>query len=121
MLKRLNDIARKVLRMEKSRGQICITLADDEMIRSLNKVYRRMDRATDVLSFEMGEDGMLGDIVISVDSALRNAKRYGVTMDEEMKRLVIHGTLHLLGHDHKKRSERDVMSGKEELYAKKIR
>lgn len=120
MLKRLNSIAKKVLKKEKASGDICITLADDVMIRALNRVYRHMDKATDVLSFEMGEDGLLGDIVISNDTALRNAGRFGVSLDEEMKRLVIHGTLHLLGYDHKKKSDRMLMSAKEGKYAKEI-
>lgn len=120
MLKKLNKIAGKVLKKEKKRGEICITLADDAMIRALNRVYRHMDKATDVLSFEMGEDGLLGDIIISKDTAQRNAERFGVSLGEEMKRLVIHGTLHLLGYDHKKRKDRTLMSAKEGKYAQEI-
>lgn len=120
MLKKLNNIAKKVLKGERSRGDICITIADDTMIRALNRVYRHIDKATDVLSFEMGEEGLLGDIIISRDTALRNAERFGVGLDEEMKRLVIHGTLHLLGYDHKKKTDRTRMSVKEEQYAQRI-
>lgn len=120
MLKKLNSIAKAVLKKEKSRGEICITIADDVMIRALNRVYRHIDKATDVLSFEMGEDDLLGDIIISKDTALRNAERFGVSLDEEMKRLVIHGTLHLLGYDHKKKTDRVRMSEKEEQHAKRI-
>lgn len=120
MLKKLNNISKSVLKKEKAAGSVCITIADDRMIRVLNRVYRHMDKATDVLSFFMGEDGMLGDIIISQDSAVRNAERFGVPVEEEMKRLVIHGTLHLLGYDHKKRSDRSKMSEKEEQYAKEI-
>lgn len=120
MLKKLNKIAKKVIKKERSKGDVCITLADDTMLRVLNRVYRHIDKATDVLSFFMGEEGLLGDIVISKDSAARNAERFGVTIDEEMKRLVVHGTLHLLGYDHQKRSERLRMSEKEDRYAKEI-
>ncbi|MFA5104369.1 MAG: rRNA maturation RNase YbeY [Candidatus Margulisiibacteriota bacterium] len=120
MLKKLNSIAKKVLKKEKARGDICITVADDIMVKALNRVYRHIDKATDVLSFEMGEDGLLGDIIISKESALRNAERFGVSLDEEMRRLVIHGALHLLGYDHKKKSDRIKMSAKEEKYAQEI-
>ena len=120
MLKKLNNIAKKVARKEKARGDICITVADDIMVRALNRVYRHIDKATDVLSFEMGEDGLLGDIIISKETAMRNAERFGVSLDKEMERLVIHGTLHLLGYDHKKKADRAEMSAKEEQYAQKI-
>ncbi len=120
MLKKLSDIAKKVLRFEKRSGQITITLTDDKVIRKLNAQYRKVDRATDVLSFEMDEDGILGDIVISQNTALRNSKRFKTKYEDELKRLVIHGALHLIGYDHILKSDRILMRSKEDLYAKKI-
>lgn len=80
-----------------------MVLVDDEQIRELNRRFRRKDKATDVLSFTMNEDGNLGDIAISVETTKRNARRYGVTYRTELKRLVIHGVLHVLGYDHGQR------------------
>jgi probable rRNA maturation factor len=121
MLKRLLETAKHVVRLEKGTGRIIITLTDDKTIRALNAKFRKIDRATDVLSFEMGEDGILGDIVISEETALRNSKRFGTKYPDELKRLVIHGCLHLLGYDHLLKSGRILMRSKEDLYAKKIR
>ena len=116
ILKKLYSAARAVIKEEGSKGDLCITITDDARIRRLNKKYRRIDRATDVLSFEMRERGMLGDIVISVDSAKRNAKRFGVTFGSEVGRLAVHGALHLLGFDHSKKIDRDRMRKIEDAY-----
>jgi len=88
-------------------NSISILLTDDFEIRELNKNYRQLDKTTDVLSFSMletfGEDYQgsdLGDIVISIPKAYRQAKRYKVSDSEEVLRLLIHGMLHLFGYDH---------------------
>lgn len=120
MLKRLNNIAKKVLFFEKKKGAFSILLTDDRHIRQLNKKYRKIDRATDVLSFCFEEKGHLGDIAISTDTAKRNSKRYKAPLADEFKRLVIHGTLHLLGYDHVEKSDRIKMRAKEDKYAEKI-
>jgi len=113
-------IAGKILRCELrgKRDEVGITFVDDKEIRKLNREYRKLDKATDVLSFEMGEEGMLGDIVISVETAGRNSKRFGVSLGDEIRRLVVHGILHLLGYDHMKKSDRKAMMKKEEGYLK---
>lgn len=100
--------------------EVSVTFVDDKYIRALNKRFRRLDKATDVLSFEMDDKKMLGDIVISVDSAKRNAKRFKVSFDDEVLRLVVHGTLHLLGFDHLKAKERAIMRVKEQDHLEKI-
>ncbi len=99
-----------------------VVLVDDPYIRRLNHKYRHLDRATDVLSFNL-DDGTgldeeaLGDVYISVDRARDQADRYHVSMDDELHRLVVHGCLHLLGYDHHNASERKVMRGKERVYS----
>ncbi len=101
--------------------QVCISFINDSDIRELNKTYRNINRATDVLSFPQdGPDySILGDIVISVDTAKRHAERYGNSLDNEIKKILVHGILHLLGFDHKKKKETTVMREKEkELLAK---
>ncbi len=87
--------------------ELSILLCGDEEIRELNRVYRNKDRPTDVLSFaqQEGLDGhlqpkILGDVVISLPTALRQAERRGVALMEEVLFLLVHGVLHLLGHEH---------------------
>ncbi|MBC5823652.1 MAG: rRNA maturation RNase YbeY [Candidatus Eremiobacteraeota bacterium] len=91
------------------RGDLTIVLAGDGFIRKLNRRYRRQDRATDVLSFEIGAGCAagepFGDVVISVETARRQAKQYDADVRTEMLRLLVHGTLHLCGYDHKGRTE----------------
>lgn len=96
-------------------SEICISFVDDETIRELNNFYRNINRATDVLSFlQDGPDfSILGDIVISVDTAKRHAVRYENTYELEINKLLVHGILHLLGYDHKKKRETNVMREKE--------
>lgn len=120
ILKRLNKIVNEVLKKEGEKGIVEITISDDNTLRALNKKYRKIDATTDVLSFEMKDNGILGDIIISYEMAKKNAARYKTTLFNELKRLVIHGTLHLLGYDHKSSSERKIMREKEDFYAQKV-
>ena len=92
-------------------AEISVTLVNDEQIHELNKMHRNIDRSTDVLSFPLGENGvydknletgasLLGDIVISVETAVRQAEEYGHTLQREIGFLTVHSMLHLLGYDH---------------------
>ena len=76
-----------------------LLLTDDETIRELNKKYRKIDKPTDVLSFEMGAEN-LGQIVISVERAIQQAKELKQSLEKELRFLFTHGLLHLLGYDH---------------------
>lgn len=85
--------------------EISILFTDDKEIQVLNRDFRGKDKPTDVLSFSQREGRhpsptMLGDLVISIDTAKKQAKKYEVTFLAEIRRLLIHGTLHLLGFDH---------------------
>ena len=82
-------------------GELALVLTGDRRVRALNARYRARDEPTDVLSFP-GEGGGkgLGDVVISVETAARNARAYGRSLGQELDRLVLHGFLHLLGYDH---------------------
>jgi probable rRNA maturation factor len=85
--------------------EVHVLLTGDRQIRELNRQYRGHDCATDVLAFTDGEmmpDGtrLLGEVILSVDTARRQALRLGHTELRELEELVIHGTLHLLGYDH---------------------
>ena len=97
------------------RGDVTLVLTGDAAVRRLNKRYRGKDRATDVLSFGLGDGRRagepFGDIVISVDTARRQAREYDATLGREIERLAIHGTLHLCGYDHRERREAARMHG----------
>lgn len=95
-----------------NKTEICITFIDDTEMRKLNSTYRSIDRTTDVLSFPQ-DNVFLGDLVISHPTAVKNSKRYKTTLKKELQRLIIHGILHLLGYDHKKKKDRDMMRTKE--------
>jgi len=80
-----------------------VIFTGDGMIKMINLEYRMKNRETDVIAFESkGEKCACpgGDVFISIDTAKKNAKKYGVTVNEELARLVTHGTLHVLGYDH---------------------
>jgi len=82
-------------------GEVALVLTNDAPVRRLNARYRHKDKPTDVLSFPgPGGEAGLGDIVISLDSAARNAPRFGRTLGEELQVLTLHGFLHVLGYDH---------------------
>ena len=123
-----------------TRGQVSLLLTDDEAVRRLNREYRGVDRTTDVLSFSFehwghwegeddapwsGDDGPegwplpedepppLGEIIVSVPQAARQAESQGVPLRQELALLIVHGALHLLGHDHYEGEEREAMQALE--------
>ena len=107
-------------------AEVDVTLVDDEEIREINNEQRKIDSSTDVLSFPLGENGeydanpktgalMLGDIVISVETALKEADLYGHGLEREIAFLTVHSMLHLLGYDHVNGGmEQAIMREKEE-------
>lgn len=100
-LGKVKSIVREILKEESvTKGEVSVLLTTDTEIRDLNREYRFKDKATDVLSFPMEDVDLLGDIVISVDRTKDQASQYGVAFVEELSRLLVHGTLHLLGYDH---------------------
>jgi len=106
----LSRAVKKVLATEgRADGQVGVTLVGNPEIRELNRLYRRKDRPTDVLAFAMGEGkyshlnpSLLGDVVISVETANRQSADRGHSLDKEIAILAIHGLYHLLGYDHEK-------------------
>lgn len=88
-----------------ARGDVSVLITDNEGIRELNRDFRNIDSATDVLSFPAGEEfesetAMLGDIAISLPRAEEQAEEYGHSLERELAFLTTHGMLHLLGYDH---------------------
>ena len=110
----LRKVARQLLaNVQLENGQVDLLLTNDEAVQSLNYEYRGFDKATDVLSFAQRDavEGapdvphldqgpiILGDVVISVDTALRQAEEHGVSLEQELALLTVHGMLHLLGYE----------------------
>ena len=100
--------------LKRKTGAVNILFVDDALIRRLNNKYRKIGRPTDVLAFETG------DIVISVDTARRNARRFDTTTGEELKLYMIHGILHLSGYDDTSSSKKKKMRKMEEKVLKKL-
>lgn len=104
-------------------AEVSLVFVDDAYIRGLNHQYRGIDSPTDVLSFAMQEgepipgeeeEAILGDVVISLQSARRQAGEYGHSFLREAAYLTVHGVLHLLGYDHQEEKGRKAMRQKEE-------
>jgi probable rRNA maturation factor len=113
--------------LDESGAAVSLSLVDDAAIRCLNHRYRGKDKATDVLSFPMDDalpgaprERLLGDVVISVDTARRQAAAYEAPLQRELYRLLIHGLLHLKGHDHIHADERRTMRREERRLAEAI-
>lgn len=83
-------------------GDITVLLADDARLKELNRTFRGKNKATDVLSFPAieNEEGIAGDLAISLDIARKQAAAFGHPLDEELRVLILHGVLHLAGYDH---------------------
>lgn len=105
--------------------EVSVVLTDDKYIHELNYKYRGKDRPTDVLSFALNEGGepeiidgpaevLLGDIIISLETATKQAEEYGHSLEREMAYLTVHGILHLLGYDHEIEEEKQEMRKEEE-------
>lgn len=118
-ISRIRNLATRVLQAEgcADATEVSVLLTDDEGISALNVEYRGVDGPTDVLSFSQhegeddfaAEENLLGDIVISVETAKRQAREQGRALEAEMDMLVAHGLLHLLGYDHAEPDEAERM------------
>ncbi len=106
-------------------AELSIMLSDDATVRDLNRRYRDTDAPTDVLSFAQSEGDafaqpddagtrMLGDVIISVDTARSQAAEYAVTLQDEVAHLLVHGILHILGYDHEEPDEAQIMRAHED-------
>ncbi|MBA7648280.1 Endoribonuclease YbeY [subsurface metagenome] len=114
-------VARKTLAAEGYKeAQVSILFCSDAYIKKLNREYRKVDASTDVLAFSMHEGRfpkvhpeILGDVVISLETASHQAKRYRHSLNKEIALLVVHGILHLLGYDHLKKKDKELMRKRE--------
>jgi len=123
--RKIKEIIKKVLQYLRvdEKTEISVLFTDDEFIRSLNNKYRGIDKPTDVLSFNLQEgaikspeiesDKLLGDIIISAETAQRQADTLNHSIEKELTVLLIHGLLHLTGYDHEKDKDYKIMRAKE--------
>lgn len=104
---------------------LTITVVDDEEIRQINREHRNIDKATDVLSFPLVDDETafalppgvpreLGDVIVSYPRTVAQAEEYGHSVQRELAYLIVHGVLHIMGHDHEEPDEQAVMRSREE-------
>lgn len=125
---RAADVVGEVYGVENS--EVSVTLTDDAHIHALNKKFRGVDRATDVLSFAFRESDepevigadfeILGDVIISVERAKAQAEEFGHTFLREVIFLEVHGLLHLLGYDHIADDERQEMEAEQKFIMTKL-
>ena len=101
-------------------SQVNLIFCDDSRMQELNSQYRKKDQTTDVLSFNIDDpkepDSILGEIYISLTVAIKQAKEYEVSLVDEIRRLFVHGLLHLLGYDHQADDDARGMFSTEEKY-----
>ena len=122
-------------KLENSKLCVTVTLTIPKTIQEINKQYRNIDRATDVLSFPMFEkdeldkkiqtndfenEDILGDIVVSVDKVKEQAIEYGHSFERELSYMIVHGFYHLMGYDHIEENDKKVMREKEENILKEL-
>ena len=121
--------AEGALKQQKAGGDISVLVTDDDTIWKMNREYRNVDRATDVLSFPSCDGdaiaaapgGFLGDIAISIHKAKAQAEEYGHSFERELSFLTVHGCLHLLGYDHLDEGpQKRQMRAREEAIASEI-
>ena len=137
------EIVKKVLqqcmkeeKLENSKLSITVTLTTPKQIQKINKEYRNIDKATDVLSFPMFEkdeldekikaqdfihEDVLGDIIISIEKVEEQAKEYNHSFERELSYMIVHGFYHLIGYDHIEEEDKKVMRPKEENILNKLK
>jgi rRNA maturation RNase YbeY len=98
-------------------GSVTFIYCSDVYLREINRKYLKTNSITDVISFEYNEDGIVsGDIFISVDRVRENASYYKIPLQTELRRVMVHGLLHLIGYRDKTDKDKSAMTEKEDLY-----
>ena len=134
----IRQVVEKAMDYEKCpyEAEVNVTLTDNAAIHEINREYREIDRATDVLSFPMFEkdeiesiisaeddeqiEDVLGDIMISIPRVIEQAEEYGHSVQRELAYMVVHGFYHVMGYDHMNEQEKSVMRQKEEKILSKL-
>lgn len=118
-LVKIQKVFSQIEKVTKAKGSVEVSIVGDKEIRDLNFRYRGLKKVTDVLSFAWQEDKViktdsLGQIYICYPQIVRQAKTFGVKPEEEFVRMLAHGFLHIIGHDHGKKKEAEIMFGLQE-------
>lgn len=136
IIKKVLDKCFKEEKIENSKLIITITLTNPQNIQEINKEFRNMDKATDVLSFPMFEkeeleekikmqdyehEDMLGDIVVSIDKVEEQAKEYEHSFERELSYMIVHGFYHLMGYDHIEERDKKIMRPKEKKILQELK
>jgi probable rRNA maturation factor len=123
----IEKAVKAVLKVEKCEGdfEVSVSFVSNDEIRELNREYRNVDSETDVLSFPMDDDkfngiSILGDIVLSTQKIIEQAKDFGHSLEREMLYLTVHSMLHLLGYDHMNATEKEEMRLREKDIMKEL-
>jgi len=112
-----DKINRMIFEEKKEEGELSFVFCSDDYLLKMNKDYLQHDYFTDVITFDYTENNIIsGDIFISIDRIKENAKRFNVTFEEELQRVMIHGILHLIGYNDKTEEEQSEMTEKENKY-----
>lgn len=126
-IKAIEKAVEASLKVEECEGdyEVSVSFVTNEEIRELNRDYRNVDSETDVLSFPMGDEIfegtiILGDIVLSTERIIEQAKDFGHSLEREMLYLTVHSMLHLLGYDHMNAEEKETMRKKEKEVMKEL-
>jgi len=119
--KTFTQVAKKVLKGENRETEIIsLVFVSKEEIKKLNNKFRKKNKPTDVLSFNINEGNYLGEVVICPEVVRLNAKKYKVSMKDELIKMFVHGILHLCGYDHEiNEAEAEIMEEKEKIYLAK--
>ncbi|MFV0553361.1 MAG: rRNA maturation RNase YbeY [Mangrovibacterium sp.] len=106
---------------EKKLGDVNFIFCSDDYLLDVNRQYLNHDYYTDIITFDYVEDRLIsGDLFISCDRVVENAETFQVKFDEEMRRMLIHGVLHLLGYKDKEPADKELMTSKENFYLAKF-
>lgn len=109
----LLKLAKTMAKAYHLKGSINLVFSTNQHLRELNFEFRKLNKTTDVLSFPYREPGLMGDIFISLEKAKKQAPIWNNTYYQELRRLVIHGMLHLAGYDHHRPKEKAIMEAEE--------
>ncbi len=126
VIRRVLTVAARITKTDHSDRLVEVSFVEDSVMRTANRRYRQIDRVTDILSFTYDSAAArpgepFGELLIGTDQLQRQAKRKGRRIPDELRDLLIHGYLHLLGHDHHEVKERRVMRAWEDRIRRQLR
>ena len=118
---RISKTIQNLIKNEKKKeGDISFTFCSDSFLLDINKKFLRHNTLTDIITFQYPADELSGEIFISIPRVKENAKKFNVSIQQELYRVIIHGVLHLCGYDDHEEEDIKVMRKKEEAYLKKL-